>query len=151
MARRSHTFRQTMKRTIVVLLLLAGCGQARQAATTPAAPHAEMRTIENSGARPRLYDPPPMLTDEAPPPKPRDPIAAANQIPLTDEDERIRARLPFAPAIAMDPVDGSKVSIRATTPTLDLKGRTYYFSSEENKRLFQANPDQFTKGVFSKL
>lgn len=139
-----------MKRLLPILVLLTGCGQT-QPASNPPAPHAEMRTIESTKEKPRLYEPPPMLSDEAPPPKPRDPIAAANQTPLNDDDERIRARLPFAPAIAMDPVDGSKVSIRATTPTLDLKGRTYYFSSEDNRRLFQANPDQYTKGVFSKL
>lgn len=110
-----------------------------------------MRTLESVDARPALYDPPPTLQDEPAAPRPRDPRAAANQAPLTEADEQLRAHLPFAPAIAMDPVDGSKVSIRATTPSLELKGRTYYFSSEENKRTFAANPDQYTKGVFLHL
>ena len=90
-----------------------------------------------------------MLTDEAPPPKPHDAVAAQNQIPLTEPDEQLRARLPFAPAIGLDPVDGSKISIRANTPTCELKNRIYYFSSEANKRTFLASPDQYLKGVFA--
>ena len=111
----------------------------------------EMRTIDNVEAKPVVNDPPPMLTEEAPAPKPRDANAAQNLVPLTDQDEQLRARLPFAPAIAMDPVDGSKISIRATTPTTEFKNHIYYFSSEENKRAFVAQPETFTKGLFSHL
>src|ERR1051326_7067572 len=57
--------------------------------------------------------------------------------------------LPFSPAIALDPVSGQKISIRATTPTAELKGRMYYFESEENKRTFIANPVQYQHGVFA--
>ena len=63
----------------------------------------------------------------------------------------VHAVLPFSPAIAMDPVNGDKISIRASTPTLDYKGRYYYFTNEENKRVFVANPDQYTKQGFTKL
>jgi YHS domain-containing protein len=70
---------------------------------------------------------------------------------MTPEDEKLRATLPFSPAIAMDPVDGSKISIRATTPVLKYKNKIYFFSSETNKRAFVATPDQFTKGAFSHL
>lgn len=135
-----------MKRIAILLLLAAAaCRQAQ-----PAAPHAkvEMRTLDSANTRPVVNDPPPVLTDEAPPPKPHDPLAAQNQVPLTEADEQLRARLPFAPAIALDPVDGSKISIRANTPMFELKSRVYYFSSEENKRTFMANPQQFLKGVF---
>jgi YHS domain-containing protein len=110
-----------------------------------------MQTLDSVDARPALYDPPPLLTEEAAAPKSHNAVTAQNQIPLTPADEQARARLPFAPAIAMDPVDGSKISIHATTPTLELKNRIYYFSSEENKRTFAANPDQFMKGLFSHL
>ena len=64
-------------------------------------------------------------------------------------DEALRAALPFAPAIALDPVDGSKISIRANTASFESKGRIYYFASEANKRTFAASPDQYLKGVFA--
>jgi YHS domain-containing protein len=63
----------------------------------------------------------------------------------------VRAALPFSPAIAMDPVNGDKISIRANTPTFEYKERIYYFTNEENKRTFTANPDQYTKQGFTKL
>jgi len=136
-----------MKRFAVLLILMATC---RPGSPQTARPHAklDMRTLDAADARPTVIDPPPVLTDEAPPPKPHDAVAAQNQVPLTEADEQLRARLPFAPAIALDPVDGSKISIRANTPTYELKNRIYYFSSEENKRTFMAAPEQYTKGLF---
>ena len=135
-----------MKRVAILLLLAAACRQGSPVAR----PHAkvEMRTLDSADTKPAVVEPPPVLTDEAPPPKPHDAVAAQNQIPLTEGDEQMRARLPFAPAIALDPVDGSKISIRANTPTYELKNHIYYFSSEENKRTFMASPQQFLKGVF---
>ena len=41
--------------------------------------------------------------------------------------------------------------MRATTPTYELKGKIYYFANEANRRTFIANPEQFTKGLFSHL
>jgi YHS domain-containing protein len=136
-----------MKKFAVLLLLAAACRQAQAPAARPH-PKTEMRTLDGADTRPVVIDPPPVLTDEAPPPKPHDVTAAQNQIPLTEADEQLRARLPFAPAIGLDPVDGSKISIRANTPMFELKNRIYYFSSEENKRTFMANPAQYLKGVF---
>jgi YHS domain-containing protein len=125
---------------------VAACHQAppqqRQAAVVT-----DVRTIDSSDPRPVVVDPPPMLTDEAPAPKPKNPVEAEKVIPLTPQDEAVRAALPFAPAIAMDPVDGGKISIRANTPTLEYKGRIFYFHSAENKAAFQANPEQYMKGV----
>jgi YHS domain-containing protein len=69
--------------------------------------------------------------------------------PPTPQDEAVRAALPFSPAIGLDPVSGQKISIRAATPTAELKGRTYYFQSEENKRAFMADPTQYLHGVFA--
>jgi len=137
-----------MKRFAILLLFAAACGQSKPA---PTSTHnqLEMRTLEAADARPAVLDPPPVLTDEAPPPKPHDAVAAQNQIPLTEADEQLRARMPFAPAIGLDPVEGSKISIRADTPMFELKNHIYYFSSEANKRTFMANPDQFTKGIFA--
>jgi YHS domain-containing protein len=111
-----------------------------------------MQTIENVEPSPTLVDPPKVLADEAPPPKPkRMPWETKPAEVLTPEDEKIRAKLPFAPAIAMDPVDGSKISIRATTPTYQTKTRIFYFASEENKRLFMVNPEQYMKGPMLRL
>ncbi|GAC1436061.1 MAG: hypothetical protein NVSMB68_08180 [Thermoanaerobaculia bacterium] len=93
-----------------------------------------------------------MLHDEAAPPRPTgQPWEVKQPVVLTAQDDKIRAALPFAPAIAMDPIDGSKLSILANTPTLEHKGHIYYFSKEENKRTFAANPDQYSKGLFKGL
>ena len=139
-----------MRRLAILLICLAtACGQASAKAKSQK-PH-EIRTLESVDARPAVFDPPPMITDEAPEIKPRDAVAAANQVPLTPADEQVRAKLPFAPAIAMDPIDGSKVSIRASTPTIEIKGKLFYFSSPSNKQVFMSNPDQYMKGVFSHL
>jgi YHS domain-containing protein len=112
----------------------------------------EMRTINEVAPQPAKLEPPPMLTDEAPPPKPKVlPWETQTPVVFSPEDEKLRASLPFTPAIAMDPIDGSKLSIRATTPTLEYKGRVYYFSSEANKQTFQANPSAYLTGRFTKL
>ena len=135
-----------------VLLSAVACHQApKQAANRSTAPVArsEMRTIDNIDPRPVVIDPPPVLREEAAPPKPTgQPWEVKQPVPLTAEDEKLRAALPFAPAIAMDPIDGSKISIFARTPTFEYKGHIYYFSSEENKKTFAANPDQYAKGLF---
>jgi YHS domain-containing protein len=111
-----------------------------------------MRTIDTVDTRPQVLDPPPLVTDEGPAPKPKVDVAQPDAPPPpTEADEQFRAAMPFAPAIAMDPVDGSKISMRIGTPEAEYKGHIYYFSSEDNKRTFVANPDQFTKGVFSHL
>jgi YHS domain-containing protein len=142
-----------MRRLAILAATLAvACHQPSNVSKRPTVEHSEMRTIENIDPRPVVNDPPPMLRDEAPPPKPKgQPWEPPQPVPLTPEDEKLRAALPFAPAIAMDPIDGSKVSILARTPMLEYKGHIYYFSSEENKRAFAASPDQYTKGAFSHL
>jgi YHS domain-containing protein len=147
--------RITMNRTLVVVTLFAalfaGCKKSTTAAARPQA-NAETRTIDSANLQPAAIDPPPMLTDEAPPLKPVANVAQADAPPPpTPQDEALRASLPFSPAIAMDPVDGSKISIRASIPTLEYKNKLYYFANEEHKRQFIANPEQYTKGLFSHL
>ena len=139
--------------TALFLLVLAACARpSRPAAQTAQAQASEMRTIESVDPRPQVVDPPPMLTDEAPPPKPKvQPWEKPTPIVLSPEDEKLRSSLPFSPAIAMDPVDGSKISMRATTPTFEFKGRIYYFSSEANKAAFAASPQQYLTGRFTNL
>jgi YHS domain-containing protein len=144
-----------MSRTIVVTMMFAavaaGCGGKPKAAAAPK-PKSEMRTIDSSDLRQVTVDPPPMLTDEAPPIKTTTGLAQADAPPPpTPADEALRASLPFTPAIAMDPIDGSKISIRASIPTVEYKNKLYYFANEDHKRAFMANPEQYTKGLFSHL
>jgi YHS domain-containing protein len=136
----------------LLALSLAACG-GRPAQSAAATQHSDMKTIDDITPHPTVTDPPPMLTDEGPPIKPKtQPGAFADAAaPLTEKDQEMRARLPFAPAIAMDPINGSKVSIRADTPIYEYKGHIYYFSSEENKKEFVASPDEFLKGSFARL
>jgi len=131
------------------ILMLIGCDAAPATSTAQAAP---VQTINTVAPVPAQLDPPPMLLDEAPPPKPKAlPWETPTPIVFSPEDEKVRSSLPFSPAIAMDPIDGSKISIRAATPTHEYKGKIYYFSTEENRRTFAANPDQFLKGGLMRL
>ena len=109
-----------------------------------------MQTITTVRPVPATLDPPPLLEDEAPPPKPKT-IQSPAPIAFSPEDERLRAALPFTPAIAMDPIDGSKISIRAVTPTFEYKGKIYYFANEANKRVFTSDPERALKGGFLRL
>ncbi|MDQ3282384.1 MAG: hypothetical protein M3Q69_13370 [Acidobacteriota bacterium] len=139
-----------MRRFLVLgLFALAACDSGTQ---SPAG-SARMQTINNVATEPPAQlQPPPMLQDEAPPPKPKTmPWETPTPIVFSPEDEKLRAFLPFTPAIAMDPIDGGKISIRATTPTFEYKNHIYYFSSEENRRQFAANPEAMLKGGFTKL
>ncbi len=144
-----------MNRAVIIVLIAsfaAGCRGGSQPAKTLPQSKAEMRTVDSGNVQPATIDAPPVLTDEAPPPKTATNLAQADAPPPpTPQDEALRAALPFAPAIAMDAVDGSKISIRASTPTVEYKNKLYYFSSDDHKRTFLANPEQYTKGLFSHL
>lgn len=132
---------------VTATLAVTGCDS-----TPPPAKVGQVQTINTVLPVPATLDPPPMLNDEAPPPKPKAlPWETPTPIVFSPEDEKLRASLPFTPAIAMDPIDGSKISMRATTPTFEYKGKIYYFSSEENKRNFAANPDQYVKSSHLRL
>jgi YHS domain-containing protein len=132
---------------IVFVAAFTACDSA-----PPLAEPTRVQTINTVRPVPAPLDPPPMLQDEAPPPKPKAlPWETPTPIVFSPEDEKLRASLPFSPAIAMDPIDGSKISIRAATPTFEYKGKIYYFQTEANKRAFAANPEQFLKGGFMKL
>jgi YHS domain-containing protein len=149
----STLMKQTMVAVTLLAALAAGCGGGKPgAAAARTRPNGDMRTIDSATLHPAPIDPPPMLTDEAPPVKKIDNVAQADAPPPpTEQDEILRASLPFTPAIAMDPIDGSKISIRASIPTLEYKNKLYYFANEDHKRTFVANPEQYTKGLFSHL
>ena len=133
------------------MILAAACDAGRQPAGAQQA-GAQMQTI-GTNVQPAQLQAPPMITDEAPPPKPK-PLHqwhTPEPIIFSPEDEKLRASLPFSPAIAMDPIDGSKISIRATTPTFEYKGKIYYFSTQENYNTFRANPEATLKGGMMRL
>jgi YHS domain-containing protein len=112
---------------------------------------ARAETITSVRPHPAPLDPPPTLQDEAPPPKPKT-LPGGGPAPIVSaEDERLRASLPFTPAIAMDPVDGSKISLRANTPTLEYKGILYYFANDANKRLFANDPERALRGGYLRM
>ena len=139
-----------MKRCLLFLMVAAACKQAPPPARPAAQANVQVKTIDTTPPQPAVLQPPPVLTDEAPPPKSSvGQMTADAPPPPTPQDEAVRAALPFSPAIALDPVSGQKISIRATTPTVELKGRVYYFESEENKRTFAANPAQYLHGPFA--
>ncbi|HEX8616020.1 MAG TPA: YHS domain-containing protein [Thermoanaerobaculia bacterium] len=141
-----------MRRFLVSgILLLAACDSGPQSAAHTAA--AQIQTIHSTVPQPAPLPQPPQLLDEAPPPKPK-PLHQwhiPEPIVFSPEDEKLRTSLPFTPAIAMDPIDGSKISIRATTPTFEYKGKIYYFSSEENRNVFKSNPEAQLKGGMMRL
>jgi len=143
-----------MKPFAAILILLAACSRQTDHVVKRSRTQvtkAEIQTIDTTEVRPAIMQPPPMLPDEAPAPKPLN-LAPNQEAPvLTPDDEHVRAQLPFAPAIGLDPVDGQKLSIRATTPMVEYKNHIFYFNSEANKRTFMATPEQFTKGPFAHL
>src|SRR2546428_6915089 len=136
-----------MKRVAIVAIafFVVACGRSAPRTRSVQRP-SDIQTIDTTEAQPAALTPPPVLTEEGPPPKPPGNVQTADAPPPpTPQDEALRAALPFAPAIALDPVDGSKISIRASTPITEYKNKIYYFSSEKNKRTFLANPEQFMK------
>jgi YHS domain-containing protein len=140
-----------MRRFVIIILCATACARSAPRARN-APPSSDVQTVDSVDPRPAVIDPPPVLTDEGPAPKPKGNVLSPDAPPpTTPQDETLRAALPFAPAIALDPVDGNKISIRANTPNVEIKGRLYYFDSEANKRTFLAKPDQYMKGVFAHL
>jgi YHS domain-containing protein len=151
--RRSH--HGNLMKYLAPILLIISCARDPQQEVAhreqPSVTKAEMQTIDSADPRPAPIQPPPMLPDEAPSPKPLN-LSPNQEVPvLSPQDERVRAQLPFAPAIALDPVEGQKVSIRASTPSVEFKNHIFYFSNEANKRTFVASPEQYLKGPFAHL
>ena len=141
-----------MKRLfVVVCICVFACTRAAPKKQI-ALPAQDVQTVDSVDPHPAVIDPPPVLTDEGPAPKPKGNVLSADAPPPPiPQDEALRASLPFAPAIALDPVDGCKISIRTKTPVAEYKGHLFYFSSEANKRTFLAGPEQYLKGVFAHL
>lgn len=135
---------------LAALALAAGCTRSSAAPHRQTKAPTDVQTIDSGDMRPTVLQPPPVLTDEGPAPKPKvDVMSPDAPPPPTPQDEALRAALPFAPAIALDPVNGMKISIRANTPIYEYKGHIFYFSGDDTRRTFMATPDQYTKGVFA--
>ncbi|HXI13684.1 MAG TPA: hypothetical protein VNM92_13725 [Thermoanaerobaculia bacterium] len=129
------------------LLMLAVGALGCQADVPPAV--TQLQTIESVPVAPPVLDPPPVLKAEAAPIPKRD-LALGKVTPGEEVSAAPRVELPFAPAIAMDPVNGSKVSIRANTPIFEYKKKLYYFGSEANMKTFVADPEAFLKGSWTR-
>ena len=132
-------------------LLSTGCQQAN------ATGEVAMRTVDNTTVNTMQVEPPPMITEQATELRPAEvlgpdgkPITRATPTPDPAAAEQPQIQMPFAPLIAMDPVDGSKVSIRVGTPVAEYKDRLYYFGSPANKAAFLANPETYAKGSLSR-
>jgi YHS domain-containing protein len=139
----------------LLAIAAAGCDVRSAAPETPV----PVQTIENAPPRLSATDPPPMLEERmmtAPAPPTQTDTAAetaappATTAPGAADELAAKTNLPFNPPIAMDPVDGSKVSITPATPVFSYKDRWYYFSSAANKAAFRANPEMYVKGSLSK-
>lgn len=140
--------------TVAAALFVGGCQP-----TPPAPQLGELKTIDNTPLEAMVIDPPPTtipqpLETKLPEGETKKPATTAKPASAksTSPDEMLQHKinLPFAPAIAMDPVDGGKVSIRIDTPTFEYKNKIYYFTSEANRRAFSANPEQYVKGTLSR-
>ncbi len=148
-----------MNRSLIAILALAAAfltaGCADDSAADGEAP-LQISTIENSPTELRPVRKPPMIEfDHGPAPalegeeESPAPEAAKGGEPEESQAAQWTQNLPFSPKIAMDPVDGSKLSIRRATPVAEYKGRVYYFSTEANKREFIRSPDDFLSGAFA--
>jgi YHS domain-containing protein len=142
-----------MKR--VLFLLLTGFATACIEESAAQPPTEQARTLDNTPVQPLPVQRPATLDEpgqsasliDAPSMQGRTSTSQPVKTTIEQQDELSRKmNLPFAPAIAMDPVDGSKVSIRPDTPWVEHKGRLYYFSSAKNKQIFVASPDTYLKG-----
>ena len=145
-----------MNRAVFAVCLLFAVAALPACTRSSAAPRqqnasTDVQNIDTTPVKPAVFEPPPVLTDEqgAAPKIKTDTTSTNVAPPATPEDEAVRAALPFSPAIGLDPVNGMKISIKAGTPMVEYKNHLYYFTGEDTKKQFLANPEQFTKGIFA--
>lgn len=150
---------RTMQRIYMVLsgALLAAVAGGCQPAPATEGQTVEMRTVDNAELNSLPVEAPPMITEQSTELRATERLGAdgkpiRERISKPDPEAEVVAPiiLPFAPLIAMDPVDGSKVSIRVETPVTEYKDRLYYFGSAQNKAAFVADPEKYATGSLSK-
>lgn len=140
----------TFKKRLESLILAAAVTSTLACQNEPV-PSVPLTTVEKAPVKSVPIEPLPEVDEEVQ-------IVVSKNMNLSEaERKRIeaaavaeRVALPFAPAIAMDPVDGQKVSIRKNTPQFEYKKRIYYFTSEANRRAFISAPETYTKGNLAK-
>lgn len=150
---------RTMQRLSIVLsgsLLVALAAACQPVSGTQAQP-VEMRTVDDVGLNSLPVEAPPMITEQSTQLRATEqlgpdgkPIRRTTPVPDPEAEVVAPIMMPFAPLIAMDPVDGSKVSIRVETPVTEYKDRLYYFGSAQNKAAFVADPEKYATGSLSK-
>src|SRR6266851_4881365 len=99
MERRLQRLPPGMKPAVLLAigLSLVTCARSAQRARSTKPP-ADVQTVDSVDPRPTVIDPPPVLTDEGPAPKPKGNVLSADAPPPpTPQDEALRASLPFAP------------------------------------------------------
>lgn len=116
---------------LAAVLVLAGCSR-RASGPPPAKGDPTVKTIEQESDIPSL------------------PLPSEQSTSATSTATPALVDLPFTPAISMDPVDGSKVSIRPDTPVAEFKDHIYYFRNEENRQAFVRNPEKYVRGSLSR-
>lgn len=124
----------------LLALLALACGGTGPDQPQPVQP---VQTIENTQPASLPVQEPPTVNEEVPLVIPK--YATPQEIEQIRAQAKMKVELPFSPAIAIDPVDGSKVSIRSNTPMTEYKKKLYYFGSEATKRTFDASPEQYAK------
>jgi YHS domain-containing protein len=133
---------------LILLFVATACDDPDRNGSEPQ----EIRTIENVPTRLRPIDPPQQIdftvTRPLSPEALRAESIAAEEDPEERPTDKWTTNLPFAPHIAMDSVDGSKIAITRDTPIAEYKGRIFYFNSEANRREFIRNPENYLSGPF---
>lgn len=139
--------------TILLAFLASACQPAAANRSEPL----DMRTLGSAGSNSLPVEAPPMITEQATELRSAEqvgpdgkPIRQRTSTATGDDPVEAPIIMPFAPLIAMDPVDGSKVSIRVETPVTEYKNRLYYFGSAQNKTAFLADPERYATGALSK-
>lgn len=133
---------------VFILFAITACRAGTDPATGTAS---SIRTIDNTVVQAAPIDPPPTVNEQETTFNPTIEVVPGSKLEGTkDERQAQMVDLPFAPAIAMDPVTGGKVSIRLITPKVEFKNKVYYFVSEDSKRQFMSDPETFSKGAMAR-
>lgn len=136
-----------MRWSLAILLLsvaVMGC-------ETPKTEEIQVRTVDDTRTELREIESPERLVFDVS--RKDEDSSEEGAIQRMEEDAQtgqFTENLPFAPLIAMDPITGEKLSIIRETPTAEYNDRIYYFSSEAHKQTFLADPEEYTKGRFSR-
>lgn len=132
-------------------IALAALPFALAACETPSTQTVEVRTVDDTKTELReIVKSERLVFDVSRKDEASSEEGAIRRLEQGSETGQYTENLPFAPLIAMDPVTGEKLSIVRETPTTEYNDRIYYFSSESQKQTFLADPEEYTKGRFSR-